>query len=195
MAVGKISADRSSCRDKSVPGFYLKQVRRPEEQHLPLAQYFFRVGGVLLALLLALNAYLPKLPVADRAQANLPVIRIHSDRKWPERVVFDTRLPAIIPAQVARSEPGLAHAETAGDVSAKARGREALAQMQPSDIRQLQPATPKNRNQGRNIREGSQGSTRRRIARRHRSGNLVGTVRVSGEEVSRRARADLDLTA
>jgi hypothetical protein len=124
-----------------VPGFYLKQARRPEEQHLPLAQYFLRVGGVLLALLLALDAYLPKLPVADRAQADLLVIRIHSDRKWPERVVFDTRLPAIIPAHVARSEPGLAPAETAGDVSAKARGREALAQMQPSDIRQLQPAT------------------------------------------------------
>jgi hypothetical protein len=124
-----------------VPGFYLKQARRPEEQHLPLAQYFLRVGGVLLALLLALDAYLPKLPVADRAQADLLVIRIHSDRKWPERVVFDTRPPAIIPAHVARSEPGLAPAETAGDVSAKARGREALAQMQPSDIRQLQPAT------------------------------------------------------
>jgi len=126
-----------------VPGFYLKRARRPEEQHLPLAQYFFRVGGVLLGLLLALNAYLPKLPVADRAYANLPVIRIHSDRKWPERIVFDTT--AIIPAQVASREPGIAPAETAGDVSAKASGREAFAQMQPSDTRQLQPADPKKR--------------------------------------------------
>jgi hypothetical protein len=128
-----------------VPGFYLKRARRPEEQRLPLAQYFLRVGGVLLALLLALNAYLPKPPVADRAYADLPVIRIHSDRKWPERVVFDTRLSAIIPAQVARSQPSLAPAETAGDVSAKASGREAFAQMQPSDVRLTQPPNPKRR--------------------------------------------------
>jgi hypothetical protein len=128
-----------------VPGFYLKRARRPEEQRLPLAQYFLRVGGVLLALLLALNAYLPKLPVADRAYADLPVIRIHSDRKWPERIVFDTKLQASITAQVTSSEPGLTAAETAGNVFAKERGREALAQMQPSDIRQLQPAPSKKR--------------------------------------------------
>ena len=50
---------------------------------MPLARYFFFVGGVLLALLFISDAYLPKLPVADRAYTDLPVIRIHSNRKWP----------------------------------------------------------------------------------------------------------------
>ena len=128
-----------------MPGFYLKRARRAEEQRLPLAQYFLRVGGVLLALLLALNAYLPKLPVADRAYADLPVIRIHSDRKWPERIVFDTRLPAIIPAQLARGESSILPAGATGDSSTKAVGREAFAQMQPSDARLSQSPNPKRR--------------------------------------------------
>ena len=55
---------------------------------MPLARYFFFVGGVLLALLFMANAWLPELPATDSvaAVADIPVIRIHSDRKWPERV-------------------------------------------------------------------------------------------------------------
>jgi hypothetical protein len=34
------------------------------ERRMPLARYFFYVGGVLLALLFIADAYLPKLPVA-----------------------------------------------------------------------------------------------------------------------------------
>lgn len=51
---------------------------------MPLARYFFYVGGVLLALLLVLDARLPKFPVTERTHANLPVIRIHSVAKLPE---------------------------------------------------------------------------------------------------------------
>jgi hypothetical protein len=104
---------------------------------MPLARYFFLVGGVLLALLFGVDAVLPKLPVSDRADTDLPVIRIHSDRKWPERVVFDTSLPTIVaaPAKVEASVP--APAEVA-DVSAKARVRNALALLQPSAPKQLQ---------------------------------------------------------
>ena len=64
---------------------------------MPLARYFLYVGGVLLTLLFILDAYLTKIPFADRADPNLPVIRIHSDRKWPDRVVFDTSLPTVPP--------------------------------------------------------------------------------------------------
>ena len=60
-----------------------------------LARYFLLVGGVLLALLFFADAVAPKLPAAatDRndRDTDKAVIRIHSDRKWPERVVFDTR--------------------------------------------------------------------------------------------------------
>jgi len=71
---------------------------------MPLRQYFSCVGGVLLAILFILDAYFPKPPVVEKAQANLPVIRIHSDRKWPERVVYDTSLPTTVPAPIVSAE-------------------------------------------------------------------------------------------
>jgi hypothetical protein len=110
---------------------------------MPLARYFSYVGGVLLALLFILDACLPEMPARERAHANLPVVRIHSERKWPERIVFDTSVPATIPAQIASGEPNVTPAETASDGSVKARGREALAQMRPSDTRLLQPPSQK----------------------------------------------------
>jgi len=110
---------------------------------MPLARYFLFVGGVLLALLFISDAYLPKLPVADRANTDLPVVRIHSDRKWPERVVYDTSLPTIIPAQIANTDASVPAPATVADVSAKAQVREAFAQLQPSDANQLQPSDPK----------------------------------------------------
>jgi hypothetical protein len=106
---------------------------------MSLARYFFFVGGVLLALLFILDAFLPKLRVADSAYTDLPVIRIHSNRKWPERVVYDTSLPTIIPAQDASVPPP----EAVTDVSAKAQVREAFAQLQPSDAEQLGQSKPK----------------------------------------------------
>jgi hypothetical protein len=105
---------------------------------MPLARYFLFVGGVLLALLFVSDAYLPKLPDAMRANADLPVIRIHTDRKWPERVVFDTSLPTIAPAQVAKLEASVP--VTVADVSTKVRVREAFAQLQLPDSKQPQPA-------------------------------------------------------
>src|SRR6267142_3550098 len=101
---------------------------------MPVVRYFMYVGGALLALLFISGVFLPKSPVVDRTDsaAELPAIRIHSDRKWPERVVFDTSIPTIVPAQTAKAE---AKAEAViprptpvVDVSAKARVRESFAQ-------------------------------------------------------------------
>ena len=105
---------------------------------MPVARYFFLVGGVLLALLFVVDAVLPKLPVPDRADTDLPVIRIHSDRKWPERVVFDTSHPTIVTAPVTKVEAGVPAPVEATDVSAKARMRDAFALAQPSEPKQLQ---------------------------------------------------------
>jgi hypothetical protein len=105
---------------------------------MPLARYFFYVGGVLLALLFILGAYLAELPVAGRENIHLPVIRIHSDRKWPERIVYDTSLPTIVPAPVASKEADVHIPATVADVSVKVREREALAQRQSPDAKQLQ---------------------------------------------------------
>jgi hypothetical protein len=100
---------------------------------MPLARYFFLVGGVLLALLFVVDAVLPKLPVVERTDTDLPVIRIHSDRKWPERVVFDTSIPTIIPAPTAKVEAVAPAPPVAADVSAKVRVREAFAQFVAPD--------------------------------------------------------------
>jgi hypothetical protein len=109
---------------------------------MPLARYFLFVGGALLALLLVLDARLPRLPLVERANVKLPVIRIHSDQKWPERVVYDTSLPTIVPAQTASGEASVPAPPTVADVL---RQRSAFAQMQSSDAKQLQPSNPKKR--------------------------------------------------
>ena len=78
----------------------------------------------------------------ERSHVNSPIIRIHSDRKWPERIVFDTTLPTIVPAQTAIVEDRVASPATVTDVSAKEREREAFALMQPSDAKRLEPSDP-----------------------------------------------------
>ena len=113
---------------------------------MPVARYFFSVGAVLLALLFISDAFLPKFPAAETTDPGFekPVIRIHSDRKWPERVVFDTRIPTIAPAPAAKIEAAVPVPATVADVSAKTRVREAFAQLQPpSDPKQLQPSDVK----------------------------------------------------
>src|SRR5947199_78189 len=78
---------------------------------MPLARYFLFVGGVLLALLFISDSYLLKAADAKRIDADLPAItiRINSNHKLPARVVYDTRLPTILPAaqtQVAVADTG-----------------------------------------------------------------------------------------
>ena len=113
---------------------------------MPLARYLLFVGGVLLALLFISDPFLPKLPVADWSNSHSAIIRIHSDQKWPERVVYDTSLPTLIPAQIENVETDLPGPARVGDV-VKAMEREAFAQLQlqPSDANQLQRSDPKKR--------------------------------------------------
>jgi hypothetical protein len=113
---------------------------------MPLARYFLFVGGVLLALLFISNAYLPQEPVAVSANADLPVIlpviRIHSDRKWPERIVFDTKVQPVAPVQIAKTEAVAPVPTTVADASTKVRVRDAFAQL-PFDPKQAQSSDPK----------------------------------------------------
>jgi len=109
---------------------------------MPLARYFLYVGGVLLTLVFILDACLTKLPVMESAQVNSPIIRIHSDRKWPERIVFDTTPPMIAPAKTAIVEDRVPSPVTATDVAVKEREREAFALMQPSNAKRLEPSAP-----------------------------------------------------
>lgn len=114
---------------------------------MPLLRYFLYVGGVLLALLFISDAYLPKLPVAQTASADVPIIRIHikSERKWPERVVYDTSLPTIIPAPTVEANRRIGAMETPARMPAKAQAREAFAQLQPSDPKKPEPNSQRKR--------------------------------------------------
>jgi hypothetical protein len=122
------------------------------ESEMPLARYFVSVGGVLLALLLICNAYLPQLPETVSANADLPVIRIHSDRKWPERVVFDTNIRPAAPVHTAMTEAVAPAPAPIPDMSAKVRVRDAFAQLpfnpklaQSSDSKKPEPKQPPKR--------------------------------------------------
>jgi len=118
---------------------------------MPLARYFVVVGGVLLALLFVVDAVLPQLPVAEANRTDTAVdrsiIRIHSDRKWPERVVFDTSLPTIVPAQTVKAEvaPAPPPPTIVADVSAKAQVREAYAQLVPPEPKKPEPKLQRKR--------------------------------------------------
>jgi hypothetical protein len=106
---------------------------------MPLARYFLYVGGALLALLFLSDPYLPKLPAADWGNSRSANIHIHSDQKWPERIVYDTSLPTVVPTQIANTEANVA----APEIVASTTGREAFAELQTSsqlsDAKKIEP--------------------------------------------------------
>ena len=106
---------------------------------MPLMRYFAFVGGALFALLMIVNACLPALPAADGSAASVDrsVIRIQSNQRWPERVVFDTTLPTIIPASAALPVAEVPSPQKA-TAAAQDRVREAFAQVSPNPGR-LEP--------------------------------------------------------
>jgi hypothetical protein len=105
---------------------------------MPLARYFAYVGGVLLALLFIADFCLPKLPPAEATDPHFPRILISSERKWPERVVFDTSIQMNVPARPTDLLAESPVPAVSADVSAKA--REAFAQLQPSSTNAPRPS-------------------------------------------------------
>jgi hypothetical protein len=69
---------------------------------MPLVRYFVFTTGMLLGLLLFLNWYLPGSPApAESAQIDRSIIRIQSNRKWPEAIKIDTSVPIVTTAPAA----------------------------------------------------------------------------------------------
>ncbi len=63
---------------------------------MPVVRYVIFTGGALLALLLLADWYLPRPPLhAAGADAAHPLIRIHSENKWPAAVNIDTTMPIV----------------------------------------------------------------------------------------------------
>jgi hypothetical protein len=116
---------------------------------MPLLRYFLYVGGALLSVILISSAVMPQVPLPSTlmSASDLPSVRIHTDRKLPERVVFDTSstvssgpIPMLAPANVASTNTPSTQQVTAApasvaEISPKARVREAFAQLpQDADI-------------------------------------------------------------
>jgi hypothetical protein len=120
---------------------------------MPVARYFLFVGGVLLALLLAIDALVPQQAAVasqDAPSVNRTVVRIRSDQKPLERVVYDTSLPTIVPpvvtAQaVAPPERAAAPAAPLADAAAQARVRETFAQFVPAEAKKPEPQVQRKR--------------------------------------------------
>jgi hypothetical protein len=76
------------------------------DSEIPLKQYFLFVGGALLALLFVADAATPRQPTLESVNAGprLPRIRIHSEQKGQEAIVFDTSQPTFVPTRTAREE-------------------------------------------------------------------------------------------
>jgi len=66
---------------------------------MPFVRYIAFVGSLLVAILFFADWYLTMAPTQSvtSPEADKPIIRIKSDRKWPERIVFDTSAPTIVP--------------------------------------------------------------------------------------------------
>ena len=70
---------------------------------MPIARYFLLVGSALAALLLIAGWSLPEPSPSfpDRSEIiDRAIIRIRSERKWPEKIVLDTNQPTIPPLSI-----------------------------------------------------------------------------------------------
>jgi hypothetical protein len=112
-----------------------------KEQEMPLARYLSCVGGALLALLFIVDACFPEKPASIRPEVYPPVIRIHSDQKWPERIVYDTSVPTIVPTSIADAEAIVQAPEVVAEASTGAKDRAAFAMLRPVDEQLLSSNT------------------------------------------------------
>jgi len=92
-------------------------------------------------LMFAIDAMAPQ-QVALAVHAAPPIekstLRIRSDQKWPERVVYDTTLPTIVPQAV--TVAAAAPPSAGSDVASRPALRDAFAQIEP---RAAIPAEPR----------------------------------------------------
>ena len=104
------------------------RARSTADMQLPLQRYFLFAGGSLFILLFATD-WVAAPPKGERvkSEVSLPVIRIHSERKGPEAVVFDTTQPAFV-APV--EQDGAATPQAV--VSAESSATEAVSQLSGS---------------------------------------------------------------
>lgn len=118
---------------------------------MPLARYFVFVGGALMALLFVFDFFSPRAAADSGIHSAGPVdkstLRIRSAQKLPERIVFDTTQPTIVPkaaqAQTAQVQAALPGPEPAPEITPKARVRETFAQFVPVEPKKAETTVKK----------------------------------------------------
>ena len=92
---------------------------------MPLGRHFLVVGAVLLALLFTADRYLDKTSSQTFGEAKFDksIIRIRSEHKWPDKIVFDTKFTTIVPPAPVVVAPAVN------------KPREALAQYEPRSLK------------------------------------------------------------
>ncbi len=114
---------------------------------VPLGRYFLWVGSVLLAMFFIADRVWPTAapaPVNEVVAAQAPtdpgnsmILRIQSARKWPDKIVFDTSIPTMVPPPVvaviaAPAEPVVApSAAAASPLEARAEMKQAVPPVSP----------------------------------------------------------------
>jgi hypothetical protein len=88
---------------------HLSRCHRQGLVEVPLGRYFLWVGSVLLAMMFIAGWVWPSAapvpaPAHEAVAAQGPtdptnsmILRIQSARKWPDKIVFDTSIPTIVP--------------------------------------------------------------------------------------------------
>ena len=118
---------------------------------MPILRYFAFIGSLLLAFLFVADRYLAPEPDAiSSPPIDKTVIRIHSARALPDKIVFDTSRPTIAPPPVSTALAD-AHAE---DALREAHAMFAAPQVQAEKPAQAEkPVPPKRRVAERRIRQ------------------------------------------
>ena len=110
---------------------------------MPLARYFSFVGGVLLALLFILTRA-SKTRGLGKGESLSARHSYLFRPKWPERIVYDTSLPTIVPTSISASEGIIRAPEKVAEASTDAKERASFAMLTPSG-EQLQTSKTKMR--------------------------------------------------
>jgi hypothetical protein len=102
---------------------------------VPLVRYFVVVAGVLLAMLAVANWSLPSPPLLPNQPTEIDksTLRIRSERKWPQKIEFDTAMQPFIAPSAPRVAIALAAVQPAKPPL------EALTQVKPAEPQITKP--------------------------------------------------------
>ena len=115
---------------------------------MPVLRYFLMVRVALLAILFLIDAYVPSqalVAVNAAPSVDKSVVRIRSDQKLPEKVVYDTSLPTIVPPASTVQGAVAPQPPVVGEVSAQVQVRDTYAQYVAAELKKHDPQVQRKR--------------------------------------------------